>query len=68
MTLGFWSNKNGQKLETADDFVALTALHLVNANGSPRDFTSSLSNNKSALNSFLLGANATNMANMLSAQ
>jgi hypothetical protein len=68
LTLGFWSNKNGQSLETAADFTFLTSLCLRNATGGDVDFTSSLANNKTALNSFLLGANATNMANMLSAQ
>jgi hypothetical protein len=68
LTLGFWSNKNGQALESAADFTALTALNLVKANGTPADFTGSLSQNKSALNTFLLSATATNMANMLSAQ
>jgi hypothetical protein len=67
-TLGFWSNKNGQALETAADFVGLTAMNLRNANGSNRDFTGTLSQNKSALNSWLLSASATNMAYMLSAQ
>lgn len=68
LTLGFWSNKNGQALETAADFTALTALNLRNANGSDRDFVAALNPNKSALNSWLLSATATNMANMLSAQ
>jgi hypothetical protein len=68
LTLGFWSNKNGQKLEDASDFAALTAMNLKKANGTDQDFTGNLSQNKSTLNSFLLGANATNMANMLSAQ
>jgi hypothetical protein len=68
LTLGFWSNKNGQKLEDASDFVALTAMNLKKANGSDQDFTGALNANKTALNSFLLSANATNMANMLSAQ
>src|SRR5207249_4529150 len=62
LTLGFWSNKNGQALETAADFVALNALHLRNANGSDRDFTGTLAQNKTALSSWLLSANATNMA------
>ena len=43
-------------------------LNLVNANGSPRDFNGSLAQNKSALDTWLAGANATNMAYMLSAQ
>jgi len=68
LTLGFWSNKNGQALESASDFTNLTALNLAKANGAAQDFTGSLSQNKTALNSFLLNANATNMANMLSAQ
>lgn len=67
-TLGFWSNKNGQSLEDDDDFLALNALSLRNADGSGRDFAGSLSQKRSALNTFLLSANASNMANMLSAQ
>ena len=67
-TLGFWSNKNGQALLTAPDFVALTNLNLRNANGSNRDFTASLSTNKTALKNWLLSATATNMSYMLSAQ
>ena len=68
LTLGFWSNKNGQKIETAADFTLLTSLNLRTATGGNQDFTGSLAQNKTTLNSFLLGANATNMANMLSAQ
>jgi hypothetical protein len=68
LTLGFWSNKNGQALETTADFTNLTALWLRNANGGNVDFTGTLAQNKTALNSFLLNATATNMANMLSAQ
>jgi hypothetical protein len=68
LTMGFWSNKNGQALETAADFAGLTALNLRNANGSNRDFTGTLSQNKSALASWLLNATAVNMAYMLSAQ
>ena len=67
-TLGFWSNKNGLGLMTAADFATLTALNLRNANGSDRDFTASLASNKTAFNGWLLSANATNMAYMLSAQ
>lgn len=67
-TLGFWSNKNGQALETAADFTRLTSYYLRNANGSDRDFTDTLAKNKTALSSWLLNANATNMAYMLSAQ
>ena len=68
LTLGYWSNKNGQKLENDADFTELTALHLRNADGSDRDFTSDLDSNKSDLHDWLLGANAVNMSNMLSAQ
>jgi hypothetical protein len=68
MTLGFWSNTNGQRLEVASDFTALNAMCLRNANGTIKTFTGSLSQQKSALHDWLLGANATNMANMLSAQ
>jgi len=45
----------------------LNALNLVNANGSPAVFTADL-NGLTAFRNFLLGATATNMANMLSAQ
>jgi len=68
LTIGFWSNKNGQSLEIAADFSLLNAFNLVNANGSPKDFLGTLAQNKDALNVWLLGANATNMAYMLSAQ
>src|SRR6266487_4245040 len=68
LTLGFWSNKNGQNLENASDFTFLTGLCLRNATGGNQDFTGSLAANKTALNNWLLSANATNMAYMLSAQ
>lgn len=67
-TLGFWSNKNGLALITAGNFTALTAFNLRNANGSGRDFTGSLAQNKTAFSNWLLSANASNMAYMLSAQ
>jgi hypothetical protein len=63
LTLGFWSNKNGQALITAADLTALDGLCLRNADGSNFDPTTA-----AQVKSFLLGANATNMANMLSAQ
>jgi len=63
LTLGFWSNKNGQALINSADLAALTALCLRNADGSNFDPTTA-----AQVKSFLLGANATNMANMLSAQ
>ena len=68
LTLGFWSNRNGQNLETAADFTFLTGLCLRTANGGNQDFNGTLTQNKNALNTWLLNANATNMAYMLSAQ
>ena len=68
LTLGYWSNKNNQRLETNSDFTALTALNLVTGQGTAQDFTGTLGQNRTTLNQFLLGANVTNMANMLSAQ
>jgi hypothetical protein len=68
LTLGFWSNRNGQNLETAADFTFLTGLCLRTANGGNQDFNGTLTQNKTALNTWLLNANATNMAYMLSAQ
>jgi hypothetical protein len=68
LTLGFWSNKNGQSLETVADFQLLTQLNLRNASGGNQDFTGTLANNKTALANWLLTATATNMAYMLSAQ
>lgn len=63
LTLGFWSNKNGQALINGSDLTALANLCLRNADGS--DFNPTTA---AQVKSFLLGANATNMANMLSAQ
>jgi hypothetical protein len=63
LTLGFWSNKNGQALINTADLTALSGLCLRNADGSNFDPTTA-----AQVKSFLLGANATNMANMLSAQ
>lgn len=63
LTLGFWSNKNGQALINAADLLALRNLCLRNADGS--DFNPTTN---AQVRSFLLGANAVNMANMLSAQ
>jgi hypothetical protein len=62
-TLGFWSNKNGQALIDAGDRAALSALNLRNANGTNFDPATN-----AALRTWLLNANATNMAYMLSAQ
>jgi hypothetical protein len=63
LTIGFWSNKNGQALITSDDLLALRNLCLKNGNGTDFDPTT-----KDQVKSFLLSANAVNMANMLSAQ
>lgn len=62
-TKGFWTNKNGQALIGEDDLTMLRDLNLVNADGSSFDPAT-----KAAVKSFLQGANAVNMANMLSAQ
>jgi hypothetical protein len=63
LTLGFWSNKNGQALVGSTDLAMLVALNLRSANGNNFD-----PGNYSALKSWLLSATATNMAYMLSAQ
>ena len=63
MGLGFWSNKNGLDLVAADDRALLASLCLRTANGSI--FAPA---NNSQLRSWLLNANAVNMAYMLSAQ
>jgi hypothetical protein len=63
LTLGFYSNKNGQATVTAADLTFLTSLNLVNANGSPFDPASA-----KTLATWLVNATATNMAYMLSAQ
>jgi hypothetical protein len=64
LTLGFWSNKNGQALITATDLQHLRDdFCLRNADGSEFNPTTN-----AQVRTFLLGANATNMSNMLSAQ
>jgi len=64
LTLGFWSNKNGQKLETSADLKFLSDnLCLRDAKGN--DFNPGSTGD---LAKWLLNATATNMANMLSAQ
>lgn len=76
LTLGFWSNKNGQNLITAADLCLLDSLNLVSANGTgfdpvagcPSPSTTAVSSGKTNLRSWLLNATATNMAYMLSAQ
>ncbi|RYG24288.1 hypothetical protein EON82_11245 [bacterium] len=82
LTLGFWSNKNGQKIvtgsTTGNTFIAadqnlLRSLNLRNGNGTylyTGTFVAPVAQNISyaTFNTWILGANATNMANMLSAQ
>lgn len=63
LTIGYWSNKNGQARITSANLAALRNLNLKNANGSDFDPTTAAQVNK-----FVLSASATNMANMLSAQ
>jgi len=62
LTLGFWSNKNGQALIGAGDVAMLQALSLRDAGGGNFD------GGKSAIRTWLLKATAVNMAYMLSAQ
>lgn len=63
-TMGFWSNPNGQALIDESDLQALRDLHLRNADGSDFDPYSK----DPEYRNWLLGANAVNMAYMLSAQ
>lgn len=63
LTLGFWSNKNGQALFGSTDLALMVSLNLRNANGTHFNPTS-----YSGFKSWLLKATATNMAYMLSAQ
>lgn len=63
LTIGFWSNKNGQALINAYDLQALRNLNLKNGDGSDFDPTTN-----AQVKAFVLGASAVNMANMLSAQ
>jgi hypothetical protein len=63
LTLGFWSNKNGQALVGADDLALLVGLNLRNANGSAFDPATYAS-----LRTWLLNGTAINMAYMLSVQ
>jgi len=65
LTLGFWSNKNGQSLfcASASDLALMVSLNLRNADGSNYDPAS-----YSAFRTWLLNATGTNMAYMLSAQ
>ena len=67
-TLGFWSNKNGQATmgdngSLNPELSLLSGLNLVSGNSNPFDPA-----NYTAFRNWLLSANATNMAYMLSAQ
>jgi hypothetical protein len=62
-TMGFWSNRNGQDLITSANVTALNNFNLANATGNQGNFA-----NKGAYKTWLLSANANNMAYMLSAQ
>ena len=76
LTLGFWSNKNGQALINGADLCELNNLNLVNGNGSPFDpvlgcttpTNTQVSAGKTNFRNWILSATATNMAYMLSAQ
>lgn len=63
LTLGFWSNKNGQALIGPGDLALLTGLNLRYANGTNFDPAT-----YSPFRTWILNAQATNMAYMLSAQ
>jgi hypothetical protein len=63
LTLGFWSNKNGQSLVGADDLALLRSLNLKTASGGDFDPTA-----YNALRTWLLNGTATNMSYMLSVQ
>lgn len=71
-TLGWWAN-NGNSTVTAADFTGLNGLNLRDGtkdkvSGTLRTFVGTLAQNRTALNTWLLNANSTNAANMLSAQ
>jgi len=76
LTLGFWSNKNGQKLITGTQLCLLNSLSLVNGSGAifdpvagcPSPTSTQVSAGATNLKNWLLSASATNMAYMLSAQ
>jgi hypothetical protein len=66
LTLGFWSNKNGQALITSADITMLVGLNLVyNTPVTGSQFNPA---NAAAVKAFLLSGTATNMAYMLSVQ
>jgi hypothetical protein len=68
LTLGFWSNKNGQALIGATDLQMLRDLHLIQPQKASPFWQAFDPTSASAVKSWLLNATATNMAYMLSAQ
>jgi len=73
LTLGFWSNNNGQAIMKSNDNFAgaisfLNSLNLRNANGTDFNITQSGLNGYKQYRTWLLSASSTNMAYMLSAQ
>jgi hypothetical protein len=64
LTLGFWSNKNGQALITAPDIVYLNTLSLYK----PAGWLYPPFTTKAQISTYLLSANAVDMRWMLSAQ
>jgi hypothetical protein len=73
LTLGYWSNKNGQRILTQNDpswRSLLNGLNLRNANGSNFDVpvSGSFATAYASFRTWILGASATNMSYMLSAQ
>jgi hypothetical protein len=76
LTLGFWSNKNGQGLITGSQLCTLNGLNLKNAAGGNFDPVAGcaapsnpqVTAGKTALKNWLLSGSATNMAYMLSVQ
>jgi hypothetical protein len=73
LTLGYWSNKNGQRILQQNDpawRTLLSGLNLRNANGTGYDVPAlgTFTNAYASFRTWILGATATNMSYMLSAQ
>ena len=67
-SISYWLSNDGQTLLTQTDFSTLSALSLRKSDGSARDFTGSLSANKSSLIAWLGDHTAINMAFQVSLQ
>jgi hypothetical protein len=67
LTIGYWTNKNGQGLISTGDVGLLNTLNLYKINGYP-PFSTTLSTAKTQIKNYLNGATATDMRYMLSAQ